>query len=277
LLLLLLLLIWRLSLIPAEYAKCQKPGRMVNMLKKAAKLFCLLDPEIMDREDSQVVMTSSAKLPVPASNHHDHHDEDDSVSGVTRQQQLLLSLIEGFLDANELYLFLEMCCWSTPLKDQFIELLGHREQLRNSRLPGTAHTAHAPHTQHTRTHAQALLTCAHCRCISGGTIAGCAGAEGGVLRLPLAAGLVAVGARRMRVGHHQARPQPMRLPHRYLPAAFPSLLLNSLCHHFTTSIISVCGVCGVCVCVSFQTEPSKCSLANDTTLVRKLSSGEHHM
>ncbi len=127
---------------------------MVNILKKAAKLFCLLDPEIMDREDSQVVMTSSTKLSVPAANHdHGNHDEDDSVSGVTRQQQLLLSLIEGFLEANELYLFLEMCCWSTPLKDQFIELLGHREQLRNSRLPGTAHTriariAHAAHAAH---------------------------------------------------------------------------------------------------------------------------------
>jgi hypothetical protein len=105
----------------------------VHTLKKAAKLFCLLNTDNMDHADSRV-MTSSASSP---SSTLLITEEEGNSEPITRQQ-LLLSLVQGFLDADELYQFLEMCCWCTPLKDQFVELLTHREQT----CPGTNHRHH---------------------------------------------------------------------------------------------------------------------------------------
>lgn len=41
---------------------------------------------------------------------------------VSMRQKQLLSLVEHFLAANEVHLFLEMCCWCVPLKEEFVQL-----------------------------------------------------------------------------------------------------------------------------------------------------------
>lgn len=86
-----------------EYAKSQKPGDASRTLKKAAKIFLLLD-------------------------------EGEPRESRNQRQNQLLSLIRGFLEKNEIHLFLEMCCWCTPLKQEFARLLSGPQHAANLSL-----------------------------------------------------------------------------------------------------------------------------------------------